>query len=107
MRMLAQVYATKKFFESSTYMYHGPTPKPSPSPPGSRFVLPPQPVVVVTHPRGVRGLPRLAGTTIGYIGLSWGRTGISPLTSLADIDRLEFPQPVGRHSPVNFVQFVL
>ena len=48
MRMLAQVNATKKAFESSTYVYHGPTPKPSPSPPGSRFVLPPQPVVVVT-----------------------------------------------------------
>ena len=90
MRMLAQVYATKKFFESSTYMYHGPTPKPSPIHPGSRFVLPPQPVVVVTHPRGVRGLPRFAGTTTGYIGLSRGRSGIVPLTSLGDIDRLEF-----------------
>ena len=57
-------------------------------------------------PRGVRGLPRFAGTPMGYIGLSWGRTGISPLTSLADIARLEFPQPLGRHSPVIFVQFV-
>ena len=40
-------------------------------------------------PRGVRGLPWFAGTTTGYIGLSRGRSGIAPLTSLGDIDRLE------------------